>query len=108
MQGEASIRMPTDLRTVTPFELEAEFRPRKRKGITVLTVDIPSSKRGPPSDETRPHPRWKTPEFAFYYAVFLIAVPIMIWVPVDLSSSAPNIFWKYFLGLSVGMPQRRI
>lgn len=79
--------MPTDLRTVVPFELESAFRSQKSKGITALTVDIPSSNRGPRSEETRPPSRWKTPEFAFYYVVFLTVVPIMIWVPVDLSSS---------------------
>jgi hypothetical protein len=88
MQGDVSIQMPTDLHTVAPFELESEFHPRIRKGITALTVDIPSSNHRRRSDETRPSSRWKTPEFALYYAAFLTVVPIMIWVPVNLSSSA--------------------
>jgi hypothetical protein len=88
MQGDVSIQMPTDLRAVAPFELESELRPRKHKGITALTVDIPSSNRSPRSNDTRPPSRWKTPEFALYYAVFLTVVPIMVWAPVSLSSSA--------------------
>ena len=88
MQGDVTIQMPTDLRTVTPFEAEPEFPPRQRKGITVLTVDIPSSNHRARSNDALPPSRWKTPEFALYYAVFLIAVPVMVWVPVHLSSSA--------------------
>jgi hypothetical protein len=80
--------MPTDVRPLTAFEFESELRPRNRKGITVLTVDIPSSNRIPTPDEGRPPSRWKTLEFALYYAVFLTVIPIMVWVPVDLSSSA--------------------
>jgi protein-cysteine N-palmitoyltransferase HHAT len=88
MQGDVVIQMPTDLRTIAPFETETEFRLRQRKGITALTVDIPSSNHRARSNDTRPPSRWKTPEFALYYAVFLTAVPIMVWVPVVLSSSA--------------------
>jgi hypothetical protein len=88
MQGDVAIQMPTDLRTVALFEAEPEFRPRQRKGITALTVDIPSSNHRARSNDTRPASRWKTPEFALYYAVFLTAVPIMVWVPANLSSSA--------------------
>lgn len=87
MQKDVSIQMPTDLHRTVPFELESEFRPRS-KGITALTIDIPSSNHTPSSDEVHPSPRWKTIEFALYYAIFMTVVPVMIFVPVWLSSSA--------------------
>lgn len=89
-RGDVSIEMPTDLHsssTMAPLELEPDLDTPKRKGITKLTVNIPSSNRRPRAEDTRPPSRWKSPEFAFYYAVCLTVVPIMIWVPVDLSSS---------------------
>lgn len=105
MQGDTVIPMPTDLRAsttnVSPFELEGEPVPRKRKGIVRLTVDIPSSNRVPRSDNARSPPpsRWKTPEFAFYYAAALIVIPLMIWVPIDLSSSELATHGTILLGL---------
>ncbi|KAF5359446.1 hypothetical protein D9756_002933 [Leucocoprinus leucothites] len=58
--------------------------------ITDLTVNIPSSVRHSLSSQTngkQPAPsRWGTLEFKLYYAVFLVVVPIMIWIPVSLSS----------------------
>ena len=58
---------------------------QRRGGITRLTVDIPTARRGP--GETRPS-RWRSPEFFLYYAIFIAAVPWMIYVPIQLSSSA--------------------
>jgi len=56
-----------------------------RGGITHLTVDIPSARRA--QGETHPS-RWRTPEFMLYYAIFTTAVLWMIYVPIQLSSSA--------------------
>lgn len=89
MRGDALIEMPTDLRphaNMDPFELDQDISRPGRKGITKMTVDIPSSNRGQRPGETRPPSRWKSPEFALYYAVVLTMVPIMAWVPVGLSS----------------------
>lgn len=30
-------------------------------------------------------PKWRTPEFYFYYAIFILAVPFMFWVPYVVS-----------------------
>jgi hypothetical protein len=57
---------------------------QRRGGITRLTVDVPSARA---SGETRP-PRWRTPEFLFYYVVFLAVIPWMVYSPVQLSASA--------------------
>lgn len=57
----------------------------RRGGIVRLTVDVPSARHTP--GEPRPS-RWRTPEFFLYYAVFVTAAPWMIYVPVQLSSSA--------------------
>ena len=29
--------------------------------------------------------KWKTPEFYFYYLVFAICVPLMLWIPYSVS-----------------------
>lgn len=29
--------------------------------------------------------KWKTPEFYFYYLIFLICVPLMCWIPYTVS-----------------------
>ncbi|EMD33382.1 hypothetical protein CERSUDRAFT_108172 [Gelatoporia subvermispora B] len=73
MSGDVAIDMPTDLR------------------ITRLTVDIPSSYRPVPPREEQSAPKWRSPEFVFYGIIFVLVVPIMVWIPVTLSSpSHPN------------------
>lgn len=39
--------------------------------------------------------RWHTLEFKFYYLVFAIAVPLMVWVPVRLSTPSNPNFYSY-------------
>jgi len=56
----------------------------RRGGIIRLTVDVPTARHTP--GEPRPS-RWRTPEFFLYYAIFVTAVPWMIYAPVQLSSS---------------------
>ncbi|KAG1736348.1 MBOAT, membrane-bound O-acyltransferase family-domain-containing protein [Suillus lakei] len=91
MPKDVVIDMPTDMRNqeahFSTFDLD--YTPPKPGGIISLTVDIPASNRIP--NELRPPPRWKTPEFIFYYVVALFAIPFMAWVPIHLSSpSHPN------------------
>lgn len=91
MPKDIVINMPTDMRNTeghfSTFDLD--YAPLKPGGITSLTVDIPTSGRIP--NEPRPPPRWNTPEFIFYYVVALFAIPLMVWVPIHLSSpSHPN------------------
>ncbi|KZT40000.1 MBOAT-domain-containing protein [Sistotremastrum suecicum HHB10207 ss-3] len=76
--------MPSDLRS-TPKPLVVEVGPLPRRGITALTVETPTSTRFARIDPTRPPARWKTPEFILYGIIFVVVVPIMVWVPVTLS-----------------------
>ena len=80
------IDIPTEMRSQeTHFsKFDIDYVPPMARGITSLTIDIPASSRianGP-----RPPPRWKTPEFIFYYVVALFVLPLMAWVPISLSS----------------------
>ncbi|KAI0312315.1 MBOAT-domain-containing protein [Amylostereum chailletii] len=84
--------MPTELRrSLSPLELGEAHKaptPSVRTGIIRLTVDVPSTHRG---TENATGSRWRTPEFMFYYVVFAVVVPWMVWVPVSLSSTShPN------------------
>jgi hypothetical protein len=77
-----------------PESMGAPAHPATHNGfnVTDLTVNIPSSVRHPLSSAStangkQPAPsRWGTLEFKVYYVVFLVVVPIMVWIPVSLSS----------------------
>ena len=58
--------------------------------VTDLTIRIPNSGRSASVSEPGP-PRWRSREFMVYYVAFAIVVPMMIWIPIRLSSgtSAP-------------------
>lgn len=88
MPVDSVIDMPTDLRpAMVPFEMDYSDKGSSTlAGITNLTVDIPSSHRTRRPEDSRPAPRWRTPEFMLYYLAFVLAVPWMVWVPVRLSS----------------------
>ena len=48
--------------------------------------DPATSNETPSKAQSRAEPsKWKTPEFYFYYLVFLVAVPYMFWVPYSVS-----------------------
>jgi len=86
MRGDLTVQMPTDLHSpLSSMDISDEHSVRRHRGITSLTIDVPSSYH--PTDEPRPLSRWKTPEFLLYYFVFTVTVPWMIWVPVSLSLS---------------------
>jgi len=83
--------MPTDLRSSFDGQLDspALSRPPKHPGITNLTVDVPDVTTRPRVSH-QPQ-RWKTVEFLGYGVIFCITLPIMIWIPVSLSSTShPN------------------
>lgn len=81
------------------------------RGIASLTIDTgPLS--GPASKEngtrTAPSPtisttnaakakrgRWHTLEFRFYFVVFAVMVPLMVYVPVRLSTPSDPNYWSY-------------
>jgi hypothetical protein len=85
--GDFVLQMPSDPRSQLEV-ITGENDPhesQRRGGIARLTVDVPSARRT--QAETRPS-RWRTPEFLLYYAIFTVAVSWMIYVPIQLSSSA--------------------
>lgn len=101
--GDVAIEMPTDLRpAANSFQADSPNH-SQRKGITRLTVDIPSSHTGTPYATTRrPAPRWRTPEFIFYGFVFAAVVPVMVWIPVRLSQPSHPNYHVYARKLSPG------
>ncbi|KAI0791177.1 MBOAT, membrane-bound O-acyltransferase family-domain-containing protein [Abortiporus biennis] len=94
--GDITLQMPSDLRPTKVSALELDIPAQhvdKRRGITRLTVDIPStSPKVTGKDPIHQHrSRWRTLEFYIYGIVFCIAIPIMLWIPVRLSDkSHPN------------------
>lgn len=94
MTGYVAIEMPTDMHATRATEIEQDPSPRTAQGVTRLTVHIPSSTRTKSTGIRKPtQPRWKTPEFFLYGLVFCTVVPIMIWIPIRLSSGM-SLFYK--------------
>ncbi|KAF5393368.1 hypothetical protein D9757_000507 [Collybiopsis confluens] len=77
---------------------------RNNYSITDLTVEIPSTTRSTsiPNENSRKQSRWGTLEFKFYYAVVLLVVPLMIWIPVSSSDASQLNYAKYHSRLSQG------
>ncbi|KAH7884850.1 MBOAT, membrane-bound O-acyltransferase family-domain-containing protein [Phlebopus sp. FC_14] len=99
--------MPTDLHTPKSLPSSLQFEQHDTsdkfsKGITSLTVDIPDSNKYQQLDGVRPLPRWRTPEFLFYYVVAAVVIPYMAWVPISLSSPAHVNYPYYRKRLSQG------
>ncbi|KAL0578918.1 glycerol transporter [Marasmius crinis-equi] len=68
-----------------------------------LTVDIPSSSRTTSvPTQTKNTSRWRSLEFKFYYAVAAVVLPIMIWIPISVSSSLHPNYALYSRRLSNG------
>nr|XP_018259356.1 glycerol transporter [Kwoniella dejecticola CBS 10117]OBR81514.1 glycerol transporter [Kwoniella dejecticola CBS 10117] len=83
---------------------------RDKLNITDFTINIPGSKVRQREDAStsssgtsdKPRPRWDTLEFRLYGVVFLVVVPMMIWVPIRLSlPSHPN-YYNFEYRLSEG------
>ncbi|KUI57103.1 Glycerol uptake protein 1 [Cytospora mali] len=54
-------------------------------------------------------PKWKTPEFFFYYLVFAICIPLMLWIPYSVSRPSDPRYEKYQVLLVDGwVPGRKI
>ncbi|TDL25763.1 MBOAT-domain-containing protein [Rickenella mellea] len=105
--------MPTDLRKHAAFEqsnspdnpmdLDVDPRPvQKQKGVIRLTVETLSTSYLPRNVDSRPRPRWKTPEFIFYYVAFIIVVPFLFLAPMRLSRDDHPNFPLYQKRLSSG------
>lgn len=83
MSDHIALQMPSDDRPLSPPGLEGLAQVKRSSRLVKLTVDIPSSHHAQTTDTA---PRWKTLEFFFYYVVFIMVVPIMVWIPITLSS----------------------
>jgi hypothetical protein len=86
--GDFTLQMPPETRSQLEV-ITGENDPDKlqrRGGIIRLTVDAPSA-RAAASGDPRP-PRWKTYEFFLYYFIFAVAFSWMVYVPIEVSSSA--------------------
>ncbi|KAI0035515.1 MBOAT, membrane-bound O-acyltransferase family-domain-containing protein [Vararia minispora EC-137] len=91
--------MPTELRPLSLLSRNKIGSHATRRGITRLTVDVPAPSRA--SEEPKPA-RWNTPEFFFYYLVFLLAVPWMVCVPILLSQPTHSNYGLYSHRLAPG------
>lgn len=83
MSDHVVLQMPSDDRRLSPLGIEGLVNEKQPSRIVKLTVDVPSSHQAQTAGTA---PRWKTPEFFFYYVVFVVVIPIMVWIPVTLSS----------------------
>jgi len=89
-QGDFVLQMPSSPRSqleVITGENDPDKLPR-RGGISRLTVNVPSARA---AGESHP-PRWRTPEFLLYYVVLLSVVLWMVYLPIQLSSSAEFLY----------------
>jgi hypothetical protein len=93
-QADTAVAMPFPPSTHDSASTTS-WRPFKN-GITSLTIDIPQPRSRAPlpptgdvprrRKEVQPQPsRWRSKEFCAYYAVFVVIVPYMAKVVVDLS-----------------------
>ncbi|KAK4252230.1 MBOAT, membrane-bound O-acyltransferase family-domain-containing protein [Corynascus novoguineensis] len=61
------------------------------------------------ADKRAEPPKWRTPEFYFYYLVFLVVVPYMFWVAYDVSRPSDPRYYKFQRRLRDGwIPGRKI
>jgi hypothetical protein len=106
--GDFALQMPESESESRRSQLEVitgESDPGKsqrRGGLIRLTVDVPSSHA---VGETRA-PRWGTFEFMIYYVVFIAALPWMVYVPMQVSSSASSLIFPHVIMLKVVWFQR--
>lgn len=52
--------------------------------------------------------KWKTPEFYFYYFIFIITVPYMFWVAYDVSRRQYKLSITLANDLTLGQPRTKI
>jgi hypothetical protein len=106
--GDFTLQMPESVSVSERSQLEVitgESDPDKsqrRGGLIRLTVDVPSSHA---AGETRA-PRWRTFEFMVYYVVFIAVIPWMVYVPMQVSSSASSLIFTLVIMLRVVWFQR--
>ncbi|KAI9744552.1 MAG: glycerol transporter [Claussenomyces sp. TS43310] len=94
----------------TPFKaIDSRIDPAKctaARDEPLQGVPMHKGSKGQPVAEPS---KWATPEFYFYYFIFIIAVPYMFWVAYDVSRPSDPRYHKYEDLLSDGwVPERKI
>ena len=75
----------------TPSTPAISSQPRPKPNLTDLTISTPSSSKS--SLERTPGPsRWRTTEYKIYGIIFALVVPLMIYIPINYSSSEDESF----------------
>ncbi|CAD6505303.1 BgTH12-00795 [Blumeria graminis f. sp. triticale] len=85
---------------------EPSVTPRNNQSFTVnKNPDEQNRSKCPLAEPSK----WKTPEFYFYYLVFIVVVPCMFWVPYSVSRPSDPNYHKFEHLLSPGwVPGRKI
>lgn len=85
--------MNLSLPMTSPHVVALESSTKRHFSLVDLTVDIPSTSQAPSSlTERKNAARWKTLEFKFYWIALALALPLMIWVPMSLSTRMHMVF----------------
>ena len=71
---------------------------------SVVASEKPPTRNAPPVNP----PRWRTTEFYIYYAVAIVVIPIMCWIPMSVSSGERSRQRFHDLSLITSTVQRRI
>lgn len=96
MNNELALPTPSAIPSYRPFELETT--PPRSIGLVHMTVNIPSTFQSKPPSGQKPSPsRWKSLEYRLYAAVACIVIPIMVWIPIALSSCACLAILRQFI-----------
>ena len=66
------------------LHIEASSGAWNERGITVLSLQTPTSTAASMSPSTKPS-RWRTTEFLVYGVVAVVVIPYMVYVPIKLS-----------------------
>ncbi|ROT42257.1 putative glycerol:H+ symporter [Sodiomyces alkalinus F11] len=73
------------------------------KAVIEARNDSAQIKDTPNKAQSRAQPsKWNTPEFYFYYLIFILAVPYMFWIPYTVSNPSDPRYPKYEHLLSDG------
>ncbi|KAM0747100.1 MBOAT-domain-containing protein [Meredithblackwellia eburnea MCA 4105] len=89
----------------TPYSINRRLEASSNEWfITDLTVQLPSSSSSSSNSaqqQSKPS-RWRSKEFCLYYAVFILVVPKMAWIAVNLSRETHPNYQHYQHRLSNG------
>jgi hypothetical protein len=86
----------------TPYKLVVDERASStaanaKRDDSILGVGIKTDHSGRPVAQPS---KWRTPEFYFYYFVFVITVPYMFWIAYDVSRRQYNRMFSWLVRLT--------